>query len=128
MCLFLSLQLISSSQVLSNGEESSSDPGEEPQPSGALVFEEMCTFSMEMDIIRHLDQALELWKNVPTNEHTESSLRSVMLCSSILRLTGKVHSLRTQICMKIVRCVLMFLIRNKPYNFLPAQFLISVNS
>lgn len=120
MCLFLSLQLISSSQVLSNGEESSSDPGEEPQPSGSLVFEEMCTFSIEMDIIRHLDQALELWKKVPTNEHTESSLRSVMLCSSILRLTGKVHSLRTQICMKIVRYVLMFLIRNKPYNFLPA--------
>lgn len=95
MCLFLSLQLISSSQVSSKGEESNPDSGEEPQPSGALVFEEMCTFSMEMEIIRRLDQALELWENVPNREHTESSLRSVMLCSSILRLAGKVHSLRT---------------------------------
>ena len=71
-------------------EESVSDLGEEAQPSGALMCEEMCTFSMEMEIVRHLDSALELWEKVSSNEHTESSLRTLMLCSSIFRLIGKV--------------------------------------
>ena len=71
-------------------EESASDLGEEAQPSGALVCEEMCTFSMEMEIVWHLDGALELWEKVSSNEHTESSLRTLILCSSIFRLIGKV--------------------------------------
>lgn len=76
---------------MSKMEESVSDPGEEPQTCSSFVFDVMCTFSMEMEIIRHLDKAVKLWEKVSASFHTQDSLRSLMLCSSILRLTGKVN-------------------------------------
>ncbi|XP_062568932.1 uncharacterized protein LOC134231045 [Saccostrea cucullata] len=82
-------QLIASSHKMTKTEESVVDNGDEPQNWSAFEFDMMCTFSMEMEIIRHLDKAVELWEEVPPSEHTDNSNRSLMLCSSILRLTRK---------------------------------------
>ncbi|XP_061181389.1 uncharacterized protein LOC133189955 [Saccostrea echinata] len=100
-------QLITSSQKMTKMEESIVDNGDEPQNWSAFEFDMMCTFSMEMEIIRHLDNAMELWEKVPPSVHTVNSIRSLMLCSSILRLTRKsekeqhVLFLALQVCDKL---------------------------